>query len=217
MKACTAALSREETTKRIELFIFLALLLCINIPLFQGQRFPSLSFVPDRVAAGEWWRILTHPFAHVSWYHLLIDASAFLFLYRGLIETSWRKRAMYAAICALGSLSASMLSPAILTGGLCGLSGAAHGLMAVSALEMACIKTAHSTLRRAGIIALCVVVAKSMFEAITGNVVLSFLHIGDVGTPLTLSHAGGALAGIVAFAVLNSSFRETRRLTWQRK
>lgn len=180
--------------------VFLALLLCINLPLLFGQRFSSFAFMPDSVSAGAWWRILTHPFAHVSWYHLLLDGSAFILLYHGLSERSWTRRAAYAAICALGSLAVSMLSPAMATGGLCGLSGAAHGLMAVSALETASMKTGSNALRRAGIIGLCLVVGKSIIEAVTGQVMFSYLHFGDLGTPLTLSHAGGTLAGIIAFA-----------------
>ena len=201
MKACTANLFEEKHAKSIELTIFLALLLCINLPLFFGQRFSIFAFMPDRVGAGAWWSVLTHPFAHVSWYHLLLDGSEFILLYHGLSERSWTRRAAYVAICALGSLAVSMLSPAMATGGLCGLSGAAHGLMAVSALEAASMKTAKPYLRRAGMISLCLVVGKSIIEAITGEVMFSYLHFGDLGTPLTLSHAGGTLAGIIAFSL----------------
>ena len=132
----------------------------------------------------------------------MLDASAFLLLYRGLFESSWLKRVLYVVFCALGSLSASMLSPAMASGGLCGLSGAAHGLMAVSALEIATSSNLDSRLRSVGIISLGVVVVKSIIEVLTGEGMFAFLHIGDVGTPLTLSHAGGVLAGIIAFLAL---------------
>lgn len=201
MKTITTTFFTDKIIHRIELLLFLGVLCIINIPMFFGHQFYGYIFFPAEVGAGEWWRVLTHPFAHVSWYHLLLDVGAFMLLYRGLLEPFWLKRVLYVLFCAIGSLGISMLSPAIFDGGLCGLSGIAHGLMAVSALEIA-TSTTDTKLQRVGIIGLWVVVIKSIIEVLTGKVMFAFLHIGDVGTPLTICHAGGVLAGIIAFVAL---------------
>jgi rhomboid family GlyGly-CTERM serine protease len=102
-----------------------------------GSPSGTMMFRSDAVAAGEWWRLLTHPFVHVTWYHLLLDASAFFLLYHGLLERKISRRLLFVVAGAVGSLGLSWLAaPAITTQGLCGLSGIAHGLMAVSAVEM---------------------------------------------------------------------------------
>ena len=202
MKAITLRMRDDRHTRSVELYIFAALLFAFNLPLLFGTFSSSFVFTPNLVSAGAWWRVLTHPFVHVSWYHLLLDGSAFLLLYHGLSERSWVRRTAYAVICAAGSLGASLLSPAMTIGGLCGLSGVAHGLMAVSALEAASLETNKRSLRYAGLISLCLVAGKSIIEAVTGQVAFAFLHFGYLGTPLTLSHAGGTLAGILAFIIL---------------
>ena len=200
MKAIASTVNKKAIS-RIELGVFLLVALLINLPMLSGGSSCGFSFFPDRVIAGEWWRIFTHAFAHISLYHLLIDAGAFILLYRGLTECSWFKRLFYVAFCMLGSLGVSLLSPAMKVGGLCGLSGAAHGLMAIGALEM--IGSGDHSLRNMGVITFGVVVGKSIIETLTGQVMFAFLHLGNVGTPLTLSHAGGVLAGIVAYLIVN--------------
>jgi len=192
--------------------LFFALLLAI-LPLRS-----ALFFSPPAVAAGQWWRVFTHPFIHVTWYHALLDGAAFLLLWRSLE----RRRLLYIALPAAGSLLAALwFWPAINDTGLCGLSGVAHGLMTVSALEMINIKSGsglsaatagqeqpgHGTeaaptfvsTRQVGWLCLALVTGKSIWEAATGTVFFSWLHFGLMGTPVAVSHLGGVLGGIVAF------------------
>lgn len=103
-----------------------------------------------------------------------------------------RERLMAVAACGVGSLAAAMINPAISSLGFCGLSGVAHGLMAVSAIEM--IRRGE---RRVGFCALAAVVSKASLEAVTGNVALSFLHFGLMGTPIAACHAGGVVGGLL--------------------
>jgi hypothetical protein len=127
---------REKSDKVFELAFFAVALALINLPLLSGGFRESMIFLPPCVAMGEWWRVVAHPFVHLTWYHLLLDAGAFLLLYSGLAEPKPAKRIGYVVVCALGSLLASTLvSPLVYDRGLCGLSGTAHGLMAISALE----------------------------------------------------------------------------------
>ncbi len=180
--------------KRFEMCLFIAALTAANFALLTGRVCEPLVFFPAKVLSGEWWRILTFPFVHVSFYHLLLDAGAFLLLYHGLRETSAIQRLGMVAACAAGSLCLALLTSP-LADGLCGLSGIAHGLMAVSALEL--MQTADKTLQRTGVICLLIVVLKSISEAITGHVVFETLHLGMVSSPVAICHGGGVLGGIL--------------------
>ena len=187
---------RHGESWRGEFLAFAILLLFCNAPLLIGGSTSGLAFFPGAVATGEWWRLLTHPFAHVSWYHLLLDGSAFLFLYATLRSESCSRRLGAVAACALGSvLTAWLACPAVAQMGLCGLSGVAHGLMVIIALEM--VTTAHRTDRWLGWTMFAVVAGKALVEALTGHAILGALHFGLLGTPIAICHAGGVTAGIL--------------------
>ncbi len=195
-----------------ELAFFVAILASFNAPLFGGGLCKGMIFIPNLVEKGEWWRVAAHPFVHLSWWHLLLDAGAFLLLYKGLLERSAIKRIGYVIVCAMGSLLAvTLTSPVVQTLGFCGLSGAAHGLMAISALESVKKGALDGKRDSFGVISLCIVVAKSAFEVIHGRVLFDFLHFGMVGSPIPASHAGGVLAGIGAFLLFWSLSRWTTR------
>jgi rhomboid family GlyGly-CTERM serine protease len=188
---------------RPELLVFLLLLAVLNAPVLRGSSFQSLVFLPAPVRAGEWWRVLTHPFVHVTWYHLLLDGAAFLTLYHSLLDTSLGRRLLYLFTGAIGSLMLSWASaPAIASIGLCGLSGIAHGLMAVSALEMVTAFPLHSTERRIGWTSFGLVVAKASFEALSGRMFFAFLDFGLLGSPIAVAHAGGIVGSLLAFLAL---------------
>ncbi len=180
---------------RVELIVFAVVLAIVNAPLLGGSWSNQLAFFPMRIADGEWWRVITHPFVHVSWLHLLLDGSAFLMLYGELAHWTSRRRLAAIGWCAAGSLLAALPSPLVEMRGFCGLSGIAHGLMALSAIEM--IRRGAVWEHRAGWLAFLIVVVKAGFEAATGNVVLSFLHFGLMGVPIAACHAGGVIGGLV--------------------
>src|SRR6266566_4715455 len=155
--------------QRPEFLLFLGLLLGFNFPVLFGNCWGSLMFQSEAVAEGEWWRLVTYPFVHVTWYHLLLDGAAFLTLYHSLLETRLLKRLTYVLAGAAGSLVFSWMSSDNLVHGLCGLSGIAHGLMAVSAVEMISDKSSDRAARRVGWISFVLVVLKAAFEAVTGR------------------------------------------------
>ncbi|MBN2164217.1 MAG: rhombosortase [Pontiellaceae bacterium] len=183
-----------------ELWVFTIILLAVNSPLLFGRVCDPLIFRPEAWIAGEWWRAVTFPFVHVSLYHLLLDSSAFLYLYHGLGRMSFTRRGAIAAGCTFGSLIAS-LAFSSLNGGLCGLSGIAHGLMAVSGLELAF--SADHGLRRTGWMCLAIIIGKSLFELLTGQVLFAFLHLGSVGAPVAATHFGGVAGGLASFALIS--------------
>jgi rhomboid family GlyGly-CTERM serine protease len=180
--------------QRPELIFFVVLIAIFNVSVLFGRVWSSMVFQPEAVRAGEWWRLVTHPFVHLTWYHLLLDGTAFLSLYCSLSERRIFARLAYVIAAAAGSLVASWVaSPEALANGLCGLSGVAHGLMAISAIEML---GADKTGRRIGWICLVLVVGKATFEAITGRMFFGFLDFGLLGSPVAVSHAGGIVGGL---------------------
>src|SRR5947208_11677834 len=97
----------KTDSMRFELSALAAIIVLVNLPLLHGACAVDLIFLPDRVAAGEWWRVFTHWSVHVSGYHLLLDAAAFLILYQGLVGRSGFERMGYVLVCGSGGLLAS--------------------------------------------------------------------------------------------------------------
>ena len=178
----------------------------VNLPLLLGHN-PAdrFGFAPAAVAAGAWWRVPLHVFAHVSGYHLLLDAGAFLMLYRGLRDASCGAGLRLGAVAGglLGSLALGSLDPGFARNGLCGLSGVAHGLMAVTGL--AALGSPDRAERRVGAVTLGLVAAKSLCEALTGQVFFVEWHLGPIGRPNAYGHLGGVLGGWAAWAACAGS------------
>lgn len=199
---------REEKTVSIavnrkipmpwDAWVLAGLTLAFSLPLLCGFSH-NFVFFPQRVASGEWWRLLTHPFVHVSWYHLLLDGVAFMALYSGLTGRTAARRIASVVPCVAVSVMVSVLAaPELARTGLCGLSGAAHGLAAMTALELLGTGGHNKCQAAVGMAVFLAVVAKSMIEAITGQVVFASLHGGLVGIPVAVCHAGGVLGGILS-------------------
>lgn len=186
-----------------DILLLAGLTIILNLHLIGKGTIQSLLFLPDFVTAGEWWRLFTHPFVHITWYHLFLDAGAFFLLYAGLEDTSSLHRVRHTLICGMFSLAAAWaFTPAVNSLGLCGLSGIAHGLMAVSGLEMMQKKKTF----RLGLICLVLVVAKSIYEVYINNSLFAFLQFGLCGIPLVACHAGGVVGGIISY-LLNKCFQ----------
>ncbi|MEM1293727.1 MAG: rhombosortase [Verrucomicrobiota bacterium] len=194
--------SKPDSSCRKELIWFGVALGLVNLPLLLGlPAVASFTFLPSRFLDGEWWRLLTHPLVHVTWYHLLLDASAFFLLYFELGKSTRTARLFYVGGSMFGALLGCLwFAPSIHEIGLCGLSGLAHGLMAILALESI---TSHQNRERGfGIFCLVVLLAKCAWEVFSGSAFLELLHFGLVGTPLVACHAGGVIGGVLAFAMI---------------
>jgi len=179
--------------------VFAVLLALCNGPVLTGSASSALVFFPAAVQAGEWWRLFTHLWVHVTWYHLLLDGTAFLMLYQSLVERRLLRRISYVFASGAGGLLVSWwAAPAIGSSGLCGLSGVAHGLMAVSAIELMAGRSLASPAARLGLLTFVLVVGKAMVETISGRMFFTFLHFGLMGDPVAVSHAGGVLGGLLA-------------------
>jgi membrane associated rhomboid family serine protease len=137
-------------------------------------------------------RLLTHPFVHVSGYHFLLDAAAFLALWSAIGGRVQRRVACM--LCAVaGALAASLAwSEVIWHVGLCGLSGAAHGLMLCGLLDA--LKMSRSGQVRVTLgVGLSALIIKVAYELFAGQLAWSGWHPGDLGTPILECHLGGLL------------------------
>ncbi len=183
-----------------DIFSMMMLLIIANLHLISGNFDNSLVFMPNEAYHGQYWRYITHPFVHLSWYHLMLDASAFFILYSGLTEAMFI-RLFYVLICGAFSLVfAIYFAPQTETYGLCGLSGIAHGLMAISSLDMMREKETF----KIGAVSLIALIAKSIYEVITGKVFFEFLYFGLCGTPIIACHTGGVLGGIAGYFIITN-------------
>ncbi|MBU1053702.1 MAG: rhomboid family intramembrane serine protease [Proteobacteria bacterium] len=192
-------------TKRFfpEIWAYILMILLCNVHIITGNLPNELVFYPNLNNSKAFMSIFTHPFVHVSWYHLLLDGAGFFVVYSGIQQTKMTTRLAYVAFCCTGSILLPLLFSSFkLAYGLCGLSGIAHGLMAISALEMANGKTF-----KIGIICFAIVFTKSIIEAVSGNVLFSFLHFGLMGLPVASTHLGGVLGGCFAYFMFNGTNR----------
>lgn len=192
-KICTASFNGVFLT------ICAVVLLGVNYTLFQGEIRTELIFFPDAVLAGKWWLIFTHPLVHLSWYHLMLDGLAFMLLFAILEESSIWLKLLYIISTGLGALAfALLMEPYLGVRGLSGLSGIAHGLMAVAALEM----LRRKEIRRLGLLSLGALGLKCIYELLSQESFLESLHLGSVGEPLVSCHAGGVIGGVLTYGVV---------------
>ncbi len=174
-------------------------LLLINLPVLWGRVRHGMLFFPDAVIEGQWWRVVTYPLVHLSWYHLMLDAGGFLILYACLEERRTAVRALYIVGPGVGTLLMALAAdPFIGQRGLSGLSGIAHGLMAVTAMEM----LRHKSHRTWGWISLLTVATNSAYELWSGQVFFEFMHMGLCGHPVAASHGGGVIGGLVSYLLV---------------
>jgi len=179
---------------RWDIALVAALLVAFNLEALDGWRTERLwAFWPERVAAGEWWRLLTSAWVHLSPYHLAVDGLAVMMLI-GMAGPSFRQRWTALHLCALGSAGlAWLLAPATAEIGLCGLSGVAHGLTVLAAFET--FRGGLATERITAVGMALAVTAKAALETILGHALLEGWHLGSVGTPIPAGHLGGVIAG----------------------
>jgi rhomboid family GlyGly-CTERM serine protease len=190
------------------MWLLLSILAGANAPLLVGGSTAALAFLPARFADGEWWRLATHPFVHVSLYHLALDGAAVLFLWPGAGANLWARLRVF-FFSAVGSLlAAALLSPAFETVGLCGLSGVAHGLMAKQGLDLWSDSWDHFS-RRLGMALFFGVLAKAVVEVWTGGALFAAWHLGELGTPIVACHLGGVVGACLA--QLGGLARQDRR------
>jgi rhomboid family GlyGly-CTERM serine protease len=207
VSAASTPTDRRKLWHKMELAGLAALLIVLNWSVLQGVCNSRLLFLPEAVRAGEWWRLFTYPFIHVTWLHLLLDGAAFLLLYRDLQEQPWAQRVLFCIAGAIGGLLVCICAdPALSTKGLCGISAIAHGLMGISALNL--MSQRHDKLLfRIGLCSFAIVTVKCLIEILTGKMLFTFLYFGMVGDPVAVTHAGGLLGALMAWLLYTRAIK----------
>ncbi|MBF0226243.1 MAG: rhombosortase [Desulfobacterales bacterium] len=182
---------------KIDLLFLIVLIISANLHLIGFSFSLSLIFDFDAVLKGEIWRLFTFPFVHVSFYHFILDVSAFFIFYLYLFENTSKKFLYILSSSCFSLLAALAASPDVYYIGLCGLSGIDHGLMAVVGLKL----MENKESKKEGLIIYLLVLIKSCYETFLGNMVFDFVHINFLGTPIGACHAGGVLGGTIAYAL----------------
>lgn len=199
------------------LYTIIALLAAAcNMHLLRGVAPSTFLFYTDNVLAGEWYRILTHPLVHASWYHLILDGLCMILLYRAARAATWQKMAAV-LICVITSLLLSIAqSPRIATTGYCGLSGIAHGFMfLVGWLWMFPIdrvqRSGSGSERWLGLLFCLTSLGKSLWEVHTGQILFAANHAGYLGgIPIVHAHLGGVFGGLLTGVLIHARRIATR-------
>ncbi len=188
---------------RWDVWTIAAALVAVNLPLLGGGTTELFALIPGEVARGQWWRIFLHPFAHISWYHLILDAVPFFLLYPLLDEPVALRRLLYVVCAGAGSAAAAWGLPLVQVDGVRGLSGITYGVMAVGALEMTCGPGRVAVQRVVGSAVLAFLVGMVALEQATGRFPFESLLFGMVGQPVLVCHAGGIIGALVARLILS--------------
>jgi membrane associated rhomboid family serine protease len=186
--------------------IFALLVAACNLHLLRGVAPSTFTFQINNVIAGEYYRLLTHPLSHASWYHLALDGLCMILLYRTAKATTWQKL-IALPICATSSLLYSLYqSPHIGSTGYCGLSGIAHGFMFLVGWLWLFSTGDKETPewhpeRLLGLLFCLISLGKSLWEVHTGQILFADNHTKYLGgVPIVHSHLGGVIGGL--FTVL---------------
>ena len=184
--------------KILFLITFIGLILLSN-PHLMGYSLPNnnIFFISD-LANGRFYTLFTYAWIHVSWYHLLIDCAAFLMLLYSLQVRSFPKKIFYVTVCMISSALTTLLNPQISSLGLCGLSGTAHGLSIICAMEYLQQKETHTV----GVVLIIITIAKTVYEIYTGRMLFMQWHLGYIGNPIIWSHVGGTFGGWLSYCLL---------------
>jgi len=182
---------------------FLAIIfLVINLPLFYGANTDRFAFYPDLIKQGKWWLIFTSQFAHITWYHFLLDVVPFFLVFSTLNEKLPIKRLVYVIFAGTGTILAAILFANISEYGLSGFSGITYGIIGISSLEMIMEKGADKIKKTIGVVAFTSLVALIAYELITGKFPFNFLLFDMVGNPVFVGHLGGVVGALLIFLIL---------------
>lgn len=184
-----------------DFWLLLGLLVLVNYPLILDGNTDRWAFYPGPVKEGEWWRIITCFFAHITWYHLILDGLPFFLVYLSLDEKRLFQRFFYVISAAAGSLLAGIwFSPQVQVAGLRGFSGITYGITTIGILELVFRK--ERTDKIVGSTFLFLMFLLVGYEVLTGKFLFDFLLFGMVGTPILVCHAGGISGAVLAYFLI---------------
>lgn len=172
---------------------------------FDGSSvFNGSLLVPMVVAGGEWWRLVTNGFLHLSVTHIALNMLALYFIGLGLerVLGAWRYLTLYLLSLLGGSASVMLFSS--VTSASAGASGAIFGLMGALLVTL---KRFKLDMRQAGVVIAINVIATFTIPGISWQAHLGGLVVGAlVGAGLVYAPAKNRLrwqvTACVAMAVV---------------
>ncbi|PCJ59045.1 MAG: rhombosortase [Planctomycetota bacterium] len=183
--------------------LFFILLVCINTPLFSETYNQTFSFNPTLLLQGEYWRFITHPFVHISFYHLLTDTLVLVILWSLLQSYSFAEKLLLILTCLIGSLIgawAGMNHYQVYD--YSGLSGINYGLIGFICMQMMRQKQILKIFKIGVSVFYFSVLLMSIIELTIGSHFLSSIHLGNVGTPIISSHLAGIITGTFFYFII---------------
>jgi rhomboid family GlyGly-CTERM serine protease len=159
-----------------------------------------------RVAAGEWWRLVTGHLVHCDWSHQLADMGAFVVL----SCVVWRQSGRWAA---LALLSAAAVGLVVFVLGVVatyrGMSGVDYALLAAA---LASLVVSKQGMQRAVPLCLLIgVVLKAVVEANTGALTVN-VCLPEGVVLVGAAHVAGVLAGLTCVVTAEHARRRHGRL-----
>lgn len=149
--------------KRAGWLLLLAPPLAWSLPWLGGDPLASAqaggALIPERVLAGEWWRLLTAPLLHVYPIHLLVNLAG-LALFGHLAHAVFGL-GRAAAVTALGGLASAVASLLWVDGWALGASGAVFALLGASVVGGLRLRAPTSRLTQVVLAAAAVTLAVS--------------------------------------------------------
>ena len=157
---------------------------------FQGSIFDELSLYPDKVSAGEIWRLLTANLVHFGWAHSLMNVAALVLCTLAFFtDVSLKKFSLLLLWCGASvGVGIYFFNPEYSP--YAGLSGAIHGLIVAGLLQT----RAYPVWIR--VVALVLVTAKLVQENSAGYEATDLQQLIPAAVAVE-SHLYGAIAGIV--------------------
>jgi rhomboid family GlyGly-CTERM serine protease len=156
-----------------------------------AQLWPrAFELVCARVAAGEWWRLLTGHLVHCDWSHQLADMGAFV----ALSCVVWRQSGRWAALVLLSAAAVGLA--VFVLGGVAtyrGMSGVDYALLAAALAGLAASE--QGTQRAVALCLLVGVVLKAVVEANTGALTVN-VCLPEGVVLVGAAHVAGVLAGL---------------------
>lgn len=158
-----------------------------NSPIFNGSV-----LIPMTIAGGEWWRLVTSGFLHLSITHIALNMAALYFIGMGLerVLGAWRYLTLYGLSLLGGSAAVMVFAP--INSGAAGASGAIFGLMGALLVTMHRLKL---DLRQVGAIIVLNVVITFVIPGISWQAHLGGLVVGAlVGAAMVYAPAKNRFA-----------------------